>query len=55
MKADDPRGFSFFKVATDCVSHFARQLGQRIRFGKNRHPERTRGKPTFGRFLNDKD
>jgi len=41
VKTDDFGGLPFLEVTTHCVTNLTRQLGNRVRFGKNGFSEGT--------------
>ena len=48
VKTDDFWALPFFEVTTYCVTNLARQLGNRVCFGKNRFSERARDEASLG-------
>jgi len=48
VKTDDFWGLPFLEVATHCITNFARQLGNRVCFGKNGFSEGARKEASLG-------
>jgi len=55
VKTDDFRGLPFLEVAPHCITNFARQLGDRVCFGKNGFSAGARDETSLGSLFNHKN